>query len=134
MRTMMELMKRYVASQFVGKQEEMKIRFEALLSCEKKRNKWMRSVVPVLLVAIFAASYFVIIQPERLPSEEALLNYSDGNIEFTFYLDNYDDGDKFILFQNGEYELYLTGQYVGCIDAELLDDPDFNTIPIYGGD
>lgn len=141
LRTMMELMKRYVeaetpivASRLIGKQEEMKIRFEALLSRETRRSKWMRRVVPVLLGAVFAASYFVIIQPARFPSDEEITSYHDEIWVKDVSTDFEKESEMFILYKNGEYELFIGGEYVASIDEELLDDPKFNTIPIYGGE
>ena len=141
LRTMMELMKRQVdggkimvtASRMIGKQDEMKIRFEALLAPKTKRGKWMRSVMPVVMVAVFIASYFVIIQPARFPKEEDIFAYREGHTAYDISPDIKDEGDKFILYEDGEYRLYIDGEYAFRLNEELLEDPQFNTIPIYGG-
>lgn len=141
LRTMMELMKRRVeaeapvgASRMIGKQKEMKIRFEALLTPETKRSKRMRVVVSVVLVAAFVASYFFIVQPIRLPSEDEISAYREGHIAFDISPDVKTEGDKYILYENGEYQLYINGEYVFAIDEEeFLSNPQFNTIPFYGG-
>lgn len=141
LRTMMELMKRYVvanapvgASRMIGRQEEMKIRFETLLAPETRRGKWMRKVMPIVMIAVFLASYMVIIQPAGFPSEEDLTAYHDEIWVKDVSPDIKEEGDKFILYQDGKYRLYIDGEYVSNLNKELLGDPQFNTIPIYGGD
>ena len=141
LRTMMELMKRHVdggkvlvtASRMIGKQDEMKIRFEALLAPKTKLGKWMRSIMPVVMVAVFVASYFVIIQPYRFPKEEDIFAYREGHTAYDISPDIKDEGDKFIMYEDGEYRLYIDGEYAFRLNEELLEDPQFNTIPIYGG-
>ena len=142
LRTMMELMKRQVdggkimvtASRMIGKQDEMKIRFEALLAPKTKRGKWMRSVMPVVMVAFFLASYLVIVQPYRFPKEEEIIAYHDDIWVRDISPEIKNEGDKFILYEGGEYKLYIDGQYISKIDEIMLEDPQFNTIPIYKGD
>lgn len=141
LRTMMELMKRYVeaeapvgASRLIGKQEEMKIRFEALLAPETKRSKRVRVLVPFVLVAVFAVSFMVIVQPARFPSEEELSAYHDDIWVKDISPDIEEEGDKFILYEDGEYKLYINGEYVSRLDEEFLNEPQFSTIPIIKGD
>ena len=141
LRTMMELMKRCVeteapvgASRMIGKQKEMKTRFEALLAPETKWSKRMRVVVSVVLVAAFVASYFFIVQPIRLPSEDEIIAYHDDIWVKDISPDIKEGGDKFILYVDGEYKLYINGEYAFVInEEEILSNPQFNTIPIYGG-
>ena len=70
LRTMLTLMRRRVeanapalAARMIGKGEEMQIRFEALLAKETKRSRVLGRILPILMVAAFFASYFVILQP-----------------------------------------------------------------------
>lgn len=141
LRTMMALMKRCVeaeapvgASRMIGKQKEMKIRFEALLTPETKRSKLARVVIPAVLAAVFVVSFFVILQPAGFPSEDEISAYREGHIAFDISPDMKTEGDKFILYENGEYRLYINGEYVFAIDEEeFLSNPQFNTIPFYGG-
>jgi beta-lactamase regulating signal transducer with metallopeptidase domain len=139
LRTMMELMKRQVngkepvgASRMIGKQQEMKIRFEALLARETKRSKRMRVVLPVVMVAMFVVSYLVIIQPARFPGEEEILAYHDDIWVKDISPVIEEEGDKYILYEDGEYRLYIDGEYAFRLNEELLEDSQFNTIPIYG--
>lgn len=141
LRTMMELMKRRVeaeapvgASRMIGKQKEMKIRFEALLAPKTKQSKLARVVVPVVLSAVFAASYMVIIQPARFPSEEEISAYHDDIWVKDISPDVKEDGDKFILYEDGEYKLYINGEYVSRLDEQFLNEPQFSTIPVVKGD
>lgn len=141
LRTMMELMKRYVeaeapvgVSRMIGKQKEMMIRFEALLAPETKRSKLARSVVSVVLVVAFVASYFFIVQPIRLPSEDEISAYREGHIAFDISPDVKTEGDKYILYEDGEYRLYINGEYVSRVDEEFLNESQFSTIPIIKGD
>ena len=141
LRTMMELMKRCVeveapvgASRMIGKQKEMKIRFEALLAPETNRSKLTRVVVLVVLAAVFAASYMVIVQPARFPSEEELSAYHDDMWVKDISPDIKEEGDRFILYEDGEYKLYINGEYVSRLDEEFLNEPQFSTIPIIKGD
>jgi len=41
--------------------------------------------------------------------------------------------NRFILFENGEYKLYVDGHFTMAIDENLLSDPAFCEIPIIGG-
>lgn len=141
LRTMMELMKRCIeteapvgASRMIGKQKEMKIRFEALLTPETKRSKRTRVVLSVVLVTVFVASYFFIVQPIRLPSEDEISVYREGHVAYDVSSKLEEGEDQFILFEDGEYRLYINGEYVFAIDeGEYLSNPQFNTIPCYGG-
>lgn len=141
LRTMVALMKRYAygdapvgASRMVGREKEMKIRFEALLAPKTKRDKWVRSAMTVLMAVLFVASYLVIIQPIRFPSDEEMSAYLEGHTAYDVSPDIIENADQFILFEDGKYSLYIDGAYVSDIDEAFLDDPYFNTIPVYGGD
>lgn len=141
LRAMMELMKLQAggqelvgASQMIGKQKEMKLRFEALLARETKRNRWLRLVLPVLMVAVFLASYLVIVQPARFPNEEEITVFQIGHAAYDISQDMEEVGNRFILYEDGKYCLYIDGEYAFDIDEAFLGNPQFNTIPIYGGD
>lgn len=123
-----------VASRLVGKQSEMTIRFAALLAPETKRSKWMRVVMPVLMVAAFIASYFVIVQPIRFPEEDEITAFLIGHEAYDVSQDVKNESDQFILFEDGEYKLYINGEYISRLNEELLEDPQFSNIPIYGGE
>ncbi len=141
LRTMLELMKRHAASEapigasrMIGRREEMLIRFEALLAPETKRGKWMRTVMPALMIALFLASYLVIIQPAVFPDEAEIIGDPTGIYVEDVTGDIKSAEGKYFLYQDGEYRLYIDGEYFACVDEVLLDDPQFKSIPIYGGD
>ena len=141
LRTMMELMRRYAyedatvgTSRMVGKQKEMKIRFQALLTPETKRSKWMRVVMPVLMVIMFMASYLVIVQPARFPSDEEITFLQEGYTVNDITDDIEAFGDNYIVYDNGEYQLFLNGEYAFRLDKSLLSDPQFCELPIIGGE
>ena len=80
------------------------------------------------------ASYFFIVQPIRLPSEDEIIAYHDDIWVKDISPDIKEGGDKFILYVDGEYKLYINGEYAFVInEEEILSNPQFNTIPIYGG-
>lgn len=141
LQTMVELMKRYIhddshvgASRMIGKEREMKIRFEALLAKETKQSKWMRIVMPVLMLALFLASYFVLIQPARFPSEEEFLVSPNGNEAFDYTKEFNSKGSMYVVVVDNEYRLFIDGNEVGILDEETLSMPSWENIPIYGGE
>ena len=140
LRTMVDLMRRYAygdapvgASRMIGREKEMKIRFKALIAPKTRQSKWMRSVVPVVMAAVFLASYLVIFQPAGFPSEEEMSIYREGHVAYDISPEIIQNTDQFILYENGKYCLYIDGEYVADLGEDLLEDPQFNTIPIYGG-
>ena len=139
--TMVELMKRYIhddspvgASRMIGKEKEMKIRFEALLARETKQSRRMRIVMPVLMLALFLASYFVIVQPIRFPKEEEVLISPNGNAAYDFTEEYYSNDSMYIVFVDNEYRLFIDGSEVCVLDEEALSLPSWENIPIYGGE
>lgn len=141
LRTMMALMRHYIdakepamASPMIGSQTQMEIRFEALLAPVTKRSVRMRRVVPPLLLALFLASYLVIWQPARFPDEEELLSAPVGHTTFDVSPGVKNEGDKFILYEDGAYKLYIDGEYITRLNEKLLETPDFINIPIIKGD
>lgn len=140
LRTMVELMKRYAygdapvgASRMIGREKEMKIRFEALLAPKTRWSKWVRAGMTMMMVSLFVVSYLVIVQPARFPSEEEITTYHDNIWVKDISPDIKEEDNQFIIYENGKYYLYINGEYVFDIDEEFLDNPQFNTIPIYGG-
>lgn len=141
LRTMMKLMKRYLyddtpigASRMIGKEKEMKIRFEALLAQETKGSRRMRIVLPVVMVALFLLSYLVVIQPAGFPSEEDFLSYQTDHSVYNVTEDLDASENSFILYTDGKYRLYIDGEYTFTLgEEELFTNPEFNTLPIIGG-
>lgn len=137
LRTMLKLMRRRVeanapalAARMIGKSEEMQIRFEALLAKETKRSRVLGRILSILMVAAFFASYFVILQPAGHPPKEEVEQYGDGKIavEATQYING--DAPKYILKEDGEYHLYINGEYFGTLYEEALSLPPYQDVPI----
>ena len=141
LRTMMALMRHYIdakepamASPMIGSQTQMEIRFEALLAPVPRRSVRMRRVLPPVLLALFLASYLVIWQPAGFPDDEELLSAPVGHTTFDVSPGVKNEGDKFILYEDGEYKLYIDGEYITRLNEEFLETPDFINIPIIKGD
>ena len=137
LRTMMALMRHYIdakepamASPMIGSQTQMEIRFEALLAPVTRRSVRMRRVVPPVLLALFLASYLMIWQPAGFPDEEELLSAPVGHETLDLSSGIKNAGDKFILYDEGEYKLYIDGAYAFCLDEAMLETPDFSNLPI----
>ena len=137
LRTMLTLMRRRVeanapalAARMIGKGEEMQIRFEALLAKETKRSRVLSRILPVLMVAAFFASYFVILQPAGFPSNEEVVQYGGGKVaaDYTEVING--DIPKYILIEDGEYHLYINGEYFGTLYEEVLSLPPYQNVPI----
>ena len=137
--TMLELLKRQTAvavpigaSGIVGKQDEMKIRFEALLAREPRHGKLTRTVLSVLMLAVFAASYFVIIQPASFPSEEEILANPEGAPAYDITNQWDESKNDFILCVDGKYKLYLNGEYAFSLTEDQISEAPFNELPKIG--
>lgn len=141
LRTMVALMKRYVygdapvgASRMIGREKEMKIRFEALLAPRTSRSKRVRTVVTVIAIAVFVTSYMMIIQPARSPNEEDIIALS-GNHEVRDVSPEIKmSSDQIIIFKDGNYRLYIDGEYAFSLtEEEIFSNPAFSSLPIIGG-
>ncbi|MBR3237852.1 MAG: M56 family metallopeptidase [Oscillospiraceae bacterium] len=141
LRTMLTLMRRRtdakvpaLAARMIGKGEEMQIRFEALLAKETKRSRVLSRILPVLMAAAFFASYFVILQPAGFPSNEEVVQYGGGKVaaDYTEVING--DIPKYILIEDGEYHLYINGEYFGTLYEEMLSLPPYQNVPIIEND
>ncbi len=146
LRTMLELMKRRSdaddpvgASGIVGKRNEMKLRFESLLTEERKSGKRLRLGLSALMLAAFAASYFVIVQPAAFPSEEEILANPEGVPAYSIQGEigsvsaEGPGGNDFILHIDGRYRLYLDGGASFFLEEDEISQPPFCDLPIYEG-
>ena len=140
LRTMMALMKRYAygdvpvgVSRMIGREEEMKIRFKVLLAPRTKRSGWIRIALSVIMVAMFLASYMVIVQPAGYPDEEDILTIQGSYETYDFSQKIKAGESKVIILENGVYKLYIDGQYVFALDKTQLTNPAFKEIPIIMG-
>ena len=140
LRTMLELLKRQAevaapigASGIVGKQDEMKTRFEALLAREPRFGKLKRIALSVLMLAVFAASYFVIIQPAYFPTEEQILANPEGVPTYNITEEWDESNSDYILSVDGKFKLYINGEYTFSLTEDQLSEAPFSELPIIGG-
>lgn len=118
------------ASMMVWDQKELKARFAALRDVGFSPKRGPHVIVYALLIALFTLSYFVIIQPIRLPNEDEYL--ADVSESDKAYMLPYivETSNEYILHTNGEYLYYIDDQYICSIDEEKLSDEAFCSIPI----
>lgn len=123
-----------LAARMIGRGEEMQIRFEALLARETRRSRVLSRVLPVLMVAAFFASYFVILQPAIFYASDEVGDYPEGHtaIDYTELFNG--DAPKYILIEDGEYHLYIDGEYFCTLYEESLSYPPYQDIPIIEND
>ena len=119
-------------SNFIGGTEEMRLRFEALTRSARKGNSQKQFIFPMTVGLLFVLSYWVIVQPARMPSDGDLLFDDDGHTSTYFYHSESGAVDMFFCVQNGEYYLYSGESLIGIFDEESIQQPPYNTIPIKG--
>ena len=115
----------------IGTHDEMQVRFEALKSKNSdKRERWLLFTI---LGIVFLLSFFVLVQPIRLPPFEEITGNVDnlpaqyaGSSETVPVL-------SYILYIDGNYYLYLDGTNRIRISEDALSDPRNEKIPIIKG-
>lgn len=117
----------------IGREKEMKIRFEALLAPKTKRGNVMRSVVLVVMLVAFLASYLVIVQPAYRPPDIELTVFEDQYSAHDITEDLKNTNTKYIIYEENEYHLYIEGEYIGILEETQISQPPFDRIPIIGG-
>ena len=123
-----------VVSSMLGDSGEMHSRFITLEMYEKRAHQTYYGIFAVLGL-LFLLSYFVLLQPARLPSEVDV--YEQALKPESFILENEDSyrASSFILQESsGKYRLYMNGHAVGFISEEALSLPPSNTLPIIKGE
>lgn len=110
-------------SALVGKETQMKQRIAALLQPQDDRRP--RYIVMALLLLVFALSYFVVVQPIRFPTDETdgLQTDDTGNTVSYLFGDDIPDVESQIVFEDGEYHLYINGKLIGAVYEEELNEP-----------
>ncbi len=122
-----------VAASLIGTQDEMLLRFEALSSAKGNR----RQICLIFLVSLFLIlSYFVILQPARLPESFELFSSEEIHNRMTLYFntDDIQNSDFYILYTGEEYFLFEDGSAVSHITQDILGTPPFNTLRIIEGE
>ena len=121
------------ASALVWDQKQLLARFEALQDAGFSQKRPPRTIAYILLFALFVLSYFVIVQPAGFASE---LDFSEGvsssDISIVYdYLGT--PSEMYIVFEDGQYNLYADGVLVNQISQENLSNEPFCSLPIVGG-
>lgn len=118
------------ASTMVWDQKQLEARFEALRNDGISRKRPLRVVTYCFLVALFVLSYFVIIQPAGFPSETQYL--SDICVSDRTYSLPYrsDVSNEYIVHANGQYFLYIDGQFMSILNEGNLTEDPFKSMPI----
>ena len=122
------------SSCLVWDEKQLVARFEALQNagCVKKHRP--QAIAKLLLVSVFVLSYFVIVQPGRMPDETDLIDgvptdAEAGIIEYSAVSDG-----PYIRIENGEYHLYEGDVYISALDESNLSVEPFNSFPILEDD
>lgn len=119
-----------IVSAMAGGPQEMRLRFESLGRREDAKRP--RYILYALLILVFVLSYFVVVQPARMPTDDVFVDEGDVLTLVSAYSELPNEG-SYIVFENGKYHLYVQGEFVGSLyDSELNETPN-NTIPIIGG-
>ena len=119
-------------SNFIGGTEEMRLRFEALTRANSSNRGLIRYILLAMLGAVFVLSYFVIIQPARIPAENDVFIYEETPSTDGQKTINSLDSSTYIALENGSYRLYVNGEYVSNVLESELNDPPFNSMTIIG--
>jgi len=114
--------KRELRAGFLAPVSNAKQRFENVLEFDAAKYRAARSIISFAILLVFALSYFVVIQPSFDPPPEDLEGTWDVNPDTSF-----------ILHVDGEYKLYIEGQYYDTFTVEDLDQDPFCDLPIYEG-
>ena len=120
-----------VATSLIGTQDEMRVRFEALTEKEHRFER-TRQIVIVILLCMYLASYCMIIQPARLPDSDDIPKLVEGHVAY-YSSANGSVSDKYLLYKNGVYYLYINGENFGAIQEERISKHPLNELPIIGG-
>ncbi len=118
------------ASYLVWDQKQLVTRFEALQNAGQKANRRPQIIAYLLLICIFILSYFVIIQPKRLPSEVDLMDGVPNAEESHLMEYTCSTSEMYIKVEKGEYHLFVDGFDTGVLDEASLFVEPFNTLPI----
>lgn len=118
------------ASALVWNQKELEARFAALLNHGFPGKSRPRTVAYIVLMTAFVLSYFIIVQPYRVATEEKFVEDVTSSDVYKVDEEGAYSSEMYIVFENNEYYLYVNGIAVSDISEENLSSPPFNTLPI----
>lgn len=111
-----------LAKRKTGRRHDIKQRFNVLMSYDKRKSRGVRTLLCVVILVVFFASYFVVVQPIYFPPDDEMT----GVHEIT-------ETSAFILYDGEDYRLYIDNEFFRELDIEELDDAPHDTIPIING-
>jgi len=121
-----------VAVSLTGTKNEMRLRFEALSSPNMKKHYiWLSYLISLIL----CLSYFVIIQPARLPENGELISSQETQSQLTlvFNAEEMHNSGSYILHTGGEYIWFEDDVMIGQITQDMLSVSPFNELRIVQG-
>ena len=121
------------ASTMVWDQKELETRFAALQNAGSSREKRPPAVLYILLIVLFGASYFVLVQPARFVSEEKLVEGLALTDDYYTINVTGNTSEMHLIYEDGCYNLYVGDTFVSPIDKDQLQNEPFNSLPIIGG-
>lgn len=111
------------SSGFSNSAENMKQRFELILSDRREKDRRAKILFNSLLVAAFLLSYLVIFQPDGDPPIEDM----EGVYIIT-------EDNSYILHEDGRYYLYCEDEFIGEIEKKNLRDKTMKKLPVIEAD
>lgn len=118
------------ASAMVWDQEELKVRFAAIQNSVFAPKMRPSAIVYIILFAVFALSYFVIVQPFGYASEMDLeQDLTDANDYYMLQV-TADSSEMYIVHSSGYYYLYAGDNFVTTVTEDKLLTEPFRSLPI----
>ena len=114
-----------IATGFLNCKNDMKQRFEVILSYGKRKSAHARAALYALMLVFFLLSYMVILQPAGFPEPEDDMYEMFVLSPENAHIDEID----------GKYYLHISGESVATVELEEseLGQPPYNTLNIIEG-
>lgn len=121
------------ASTLIGDQKQLVARYEALQNVGITEKRRPGVFAYLLLLSLFALSFFIIVQPATHATETDL--FADTDYPEFAQVDNHtvSSDDLYIIYRDGYYYLYSDGIQLAEVDEENLGNEPFASLPIIGG-
>ena len=120
-----------ITASLIGTQEEMRLRFEALMTTNHitQGKLWFYTHPGIL----FIMSFFMIVQPARFPNDDDIYDFKmDNKAVEVFELDTAsNDMNQHIEYVNGEYLYYINGEFICILTEDSIDSYEFQAFNLY---
>ena len=121
-----------LATSLIGTQEEMRSRFEALMSERFSNQSKFYMLCPYMIAFVFVLSYFLIVQPAYVAQERDETDSDDHS--FVEITNTMQSGNSYFIYSNGLYSWYNDGEYIATVREDFVfSNPDFYKMPIIIG-